>query len=90
MIQWIETFIIMNPWESVIFMFLVCTFFGMYMEDVFKIWNWGPICDKCKEHTFWSTSKSYCDECNHHTNNDEYQSGYNAGAESVRKDLLGL
>ena len=90
MIQWIETFIIMNPWESVVFMFLVFTFFGMYMEDVFKIWNWGPVCDKCKEHTFWSTSKSYCDECNYHLNNDEYEAGYNAGAHTVRKDLLGL
>ena len=90
MIQWIETFIIMNPWESVVFMFLVFTFFGMYMEDVFKIWNWGPVCDKCKEHTFWSTSKSYCDDCNHHLSNDEYQAGYNAGSHAVRKDLLGL
>ena len=79
MIQWIETFIIMNPWESVIFMFLVFTFFGMYMEDVFKIWNWGPVCDKCKEHTFWSTSKSYCNECNDHRSNDIWAEGYAHG-----------
>ena len=63
MIQWIETFIIMNPWEAVIFMFVVCTFFGMYMEDVFKIWNWGPQCHKCKEWGFWNTSVSHCNDC---------------------------
>ena len=76
MIQWIETFIIMNPWESVIFLVLICTFIGMYLEDVFKIWNWGPVCDECKEHTFWSTSQSYCNECDDHRSNDIWHDGY--------------
>jgi len=76
MMNWIETFIVMNPWESMICMFLIFTFFGMYMEDMFKIWDWGPKCNKCKEWGFWDTSKSYCNECDYHRFNDAWEDGY--------------
>jgi len=59
----IKLFIILNPWECIVTCALIFTFFGMYIEDVFKIWNWGPKCNRCKEWTFWSTSVSHCNDC---------------------------
>ena len=71
----IKLFIILNPWETVLFMFVVFTFFGMYMEDVFKIWNWGPKCNRCKEWHIYSDSVILCTKCDAHRCNDEWQAG---------------
>ena len=80
----IKLFIIRNPWETVFFMGTVFTFFGMYMEDVFKIWNWGPQCSKCKDYTFWSTSISHCDKCYDNTMNGAWEDGYAHGERGIR------
>ena len=83
LLESIKTVIILNPWECMFTCALIFTFFGMYMEDVFKIWNWGPKCAKCDEWGFWDTSKSYCNECDDHRCNDAWAEGYAHGERGV-------
>lgn len=75
MIEWIENFITMNPWETVFVMSTVFTFFGMYIEDVFKIWDWGPKCDACRDYHFYDDCIILCKQCDEYRCNDEWQAG---------------
>ena len=75
MIQWIETFIIMNPWESAFFLTFVCTWLGSYLESVFKFWDWGPQCQACKEYEFYDKCVILCNKCDECRCNDEWQKG---------------
>jgi hypothetical protein len=79
MIQSIKTFIIMNPLESMFTLSFICIWLGSYLESIFKFWDWGPQCNKCKEWFFWEDTKIHCTKCDDHRCNDEYQAGMDRG-----------
>jgi len=76
MIQWIETFIIMNPLGSAMFLIFVCTWLGSYLESIFKFWDWGPECEICKEYHFYTDCIIHCKKCNDTIVNDTWEDGY--------------
>ena len=75
-------FIILNPFESVIFLIIVCTWAGSYLESVFKFWDWGPKCDKCKEWVIWDDCVTHCTSCNNNENAKQYRLGHTDGEHS--------
>ena len=75
LINSIELFIVLNPFEVAIFLIFICTWAGCYLESVFKFWDWGPQCQACKEWHIYSDSVILCTKCDAHRCNDEWQAG---------------
>ena len=76
-----QLFIILNPFESAIFLIVVCTWAGSYLESVFKFWDWGPQCQDCKEWHIYSDSVILCTKCNEYKCNEEWAKGYSQSSE---------
>ena len=75
LINSIELFIVLNPFETTFLLVVVCTWTGSYLESVFKFWDWGPQCQACKEWHIYSDSIILCTKCDTYRCNDEWQAG---------------
>ena len=84
MMHSIELFIVLNPFETTFLLVVVCTWTGSYLESVFKFWDWGPQCNKCKEWTLWDDSKVHCTKCDYNKCNDIWEEGYAHGERGIR------
>ena len=84
LINSIELFIVLNPFETTILLVVVCTWTGSYLESVFKFWDWGPQCNTCNEWVIWDDSKVHCTKCDHEKCNDVWEEGYAHGERGMR------
>jgi len=83
LINSIQLFIVLNPFETTFFLAIICTWTGSYLESVFKFWDWGPQCNKCNEWTLWNDTKIHCTKCDDHRSNDIWEEGYAHGERGV-------
>ena len=84
LINSIELFIVLNPFETTFLLVVVCTWTGSYLESVFKFWDWGPQCNTCNEWVIWDDSKVHCTKCDHEKCNDVWEEGYAHGERGMR------
>ena len=84
LINSIELFIVLNPFEATFLLVVVCTWTGSYLESVFKFWDWGPQCNKCKEWVIWNDSRIHCIHCDNQYINDVWEEGYAHGERGIR------
>ena len=78
-IESVKLFIIQEPLECMFLAMVLFTWTGAYIESIFKVWNWGPQCDECKEWVVWSDSITNCIKCDDHKCNDNWQDGFERG-----------